>query len=534
MEDIGLIIPCAGKINNPITSVIGYELNDAMLPINGKPLLAWNIDSAAKNLISEVVILTNKESYIGIKKYIDLVYKNRSLKISVKEVNTKSLGETILHGLLTSNKSKNLIVLGDTIYTGTPENLDENWLTYRTDYNQKSRWCRIKIDPYGYISDYIDKVDDNSTNLNIVSGVYFIKDKEAILNSLKSNNFYIYKALSELKLKAIDEKNVFDCGHIDNYYKTKTELFGARAFNKMIYNPIFGTIKKTSLNKSKIEHEINWFKNLPTKIRIFAPRLLDYSYEDPISYELEYYGYNTLHELHIANSLEKEVWKSIFKNLISLWEEFKKYTSPSVRSDLYEMYINKTLTRINEASKNEQLSKIFNITELKINGINYKGFNQIKEKVEKKVLAYIDTVDKFTIIHGDMSFSNILFDINSRIFKLIDPRGSFGKEQIYGDPNYDLAKLRHCIHGNYDFIVSDMFNLKQEENSFLFNMPIDNRELVSVFDDIIKEVSNLESIKLIEGLLFISMIPLHYENINRQIAMYLMGVMLLNEVIKCE
>jgi hypothetical protein len=37
----------------------------------------------------------------------------------------------------------------------------------------------------------------------------------------------------------------------------------------------------------------------------------------------------------------------------------------------------------------------------------------------------------------------------------IDPRGYFGHAELYGDPNYDWAKLYYSIAGNYD-----RFNLK--------------------------------------------------------------------------
>jgi hypothetical protein len=37
----------------------------------------------------------------------------------------------------------------------------------------------------------------------------------------------------------------------------------------------------------------------------------------------------------------------------------------------------------------------------------------------------------------------------------IDPRGYFGHTELYGDPNYDWAKLYYSVVGNYD-----QFNLK--------------------------------------------------------------------------
>ena len=50
------------------------------------------------------------------------------------------------------------------------------------------------------------------------------------------------------------------------------------------------------------------------------------------------------------------------------------------------------------------------------------------------------------------------------------------------------------------------------------------------FDLWISKSWNLEQIKMIEGLLFISMIPLHNEDIKKQLAFYAVGVQRLNEI----
>ena len=66
------------------------------------------------------------------------------------------------------------------------------------------------------------------------------------------------------------------------------------------------------------------------------------------------------------------------------------------------------------------------------------------------------------VVHGDLCLSNILYDLRSRVCKLIDPRGSFGAAGIYGDPRYDVAKLYHSIYGLYDFITNDLFHVEIE------------------------------------------------------------------------
>ncbi|MCB0337045.1 MAG: aminoglycoside phosphotransferase family protein, partial [Bdellovibrionales bacterium] len=137
----------------------------------------------------------------------------------------------------------------------------------------------------------------------------------------------------------------------------------------------------------------------------------------------------------------------------------------------------------------------------------------------------------FTVIHGDFCASNILFDPKTRIVKLLDPRGSFGKQSIYGDPRYDLAKLMHSFCGNYDFITSDRFRLLWDQHSIEYTIWDSNYHQVvrSLFQSKLSQTypEYLEATETIQALLFTSMIPLHADHFNRQLAMLATGIQLL-------
>ena len=49
-------------------------------------------------------------------------------------------------------------------------------------------------------------------------------------------------------------------------------------------------------------------------------------------------------------------------------------------------------------------------------------------------------------------------------------------------------------------------------------------------DSNIEKNWNLDEIKMIEGLLFISMLPLHSDNLERQLAFFCVGIERLNEI----
>lgn len=143
---------------------------------------------------------------------------------------------------------------------------------------------------------------------------------------------------------------------------------------------------------------------------------------------------------------------------------------------------------------------------------------------------------KETVIHGDYCFSNILFDSSNYNFKLVDPRGRLNNEPtIYGDPRYDIAKLRHSIAGFYDFIVHGLFRLKENKTGFEYEIKTSTD--YSILERIFNKYAELngynpQEIKFIEGLLFLSMIPLHKDNFSRQKVFYLKAIELLNDTVK--
>ena len=127
-----------------------------------------------------------------------------------------------------------------------------------------------------------------------------------------------------------------------------------------------------------------------------------------------------------------------------------------------------------------------------------------------------------------------MIDNNLSFIKVIDPRGKFGSYDIYGDERYELAKLFHSVDGKYDYIIKDMFELNYHDQEIYFklNSPqlqFDLYELLIKTFDI--DEKRLKEIELIESLLFLSMIPLHKENLNHQYAMLATGIKILDRII---
>jgi hypothetical protein len=122
--------------------------------------------------------------------------------------------------------------------------------------------------------------------------------------------------------------------------------------------------------------------------------------------------------------------------------------------------------------------------------------------------------------------------LNHSTCKVIDPRGTWGDSE-YGDIKYDVAKLRHSIVGGYDAIINGLFSI-EHKNGLEINVDVfkpENYEKVSNdFDNYVRSKWNLNQIKMIEGLLFVSMLPLHQDSFDKQLALYSVGIQRLNEI----
>ena len=181
---------------------------------------------------------------------------------------------------------------------------------------------------------------------------------------------------------------------------------------------------------------------------------------------------------------------------------------------------------------NKIFKEIFEQDFISINGKKLKNWILIKDEIRKKINTMYDEDDN-CLIHGDLYFSNILYDSEKKIFKLIDPRGRWGNG-IAGDIKYDIAKIRHSVIGGFDTITNGLHSAIYSEKNGIFvdvYKPKNYESICEKLDLRIKERWDLDKIKIIEGLLFISMLPLHKDHFERQLALYSIGIQRLNEVL---
>jgi hypothetical protein len=95
---------------------------------------------------------------------------------------------------------------------------------------------------------------------------------------------------------------------------------------------------------------------------------------------------------------------------------------------------------------------------IEVNGIEILSFHEILQKAKEIIYEYYENENRneYEIIHGDLNFSNILYEEETDKIIFIDPRGYFGKTNIYGYKEYDESKILYGLSG-YDKFNRDIY-----------------------------------------------------------------------------
>lgn len=536
-KDMQLVILMAGKGSRLYPLTLGFP--KSLLSIKQKPAIYNMILPLIKEGLRNITIVVNIENKQLIKDFFDNSFKN--IDVEFNYVVQENFDGPAGAFKLTEKyiKTSTILLLGDTLCK-YPKNYDESWIGVSVVKNEeKFRFCMIESDKENIITSIYDKPQEEVKTNDAAVGVYFFKNYKLLKKVLKMDiekkyNEYQLSSLFELYMKEEQlgvEKIVDweDIGTLETYIKTSKNNFNCRNFNSLYLDDL-GVIHKRSIYE-KITSEMNWFNEIiNTDFEKLSPKFYENN-KFNTEYGIEYYDYLTLAEymtFYPLNEYSKKIiFSSVLDKLVNIYEK-NKIVSLEFYDLFKTMLIDKTRKRILKWGRNDLVNK----EKIVINDTTYDGVYTLLNKLLPEIESICkDTINHISIIHGDVAFSNILVSPKSMIFKLIDPRGNFGIDTMYGDYRYDLAKLRHCYHGRYDEIINDLFEIIENDNKIelQFYKDID----YSIFDECLLDKNiNIDDIELIEALLFISMIPLHSDYPERQLAFYCQGIRFLDNQVR--
>ena len=299
--------------------------------------------------------------------------------------------------------------------------------------------CRWKLDNNEFIN-------EASTEIG-VAGFFVFKDKERF-NNLKIDKSLVRGFLSDYYTSEdIDSfylKKCFEVGEKDRYERLISKRITHRFFNEV-------KIKGDKVYKKCIDSryddvhrkEKSWYKaiggrlkNIPT-IHSINPLIMD-----------------KINGEHLWNIKKNK--KNIIENYCNALDSLHNLVKvKSNYEDMIDVYYTKAYNRVMEV---EDIVRFIDDDIIIIN--NKECINPFYNKDRfERIIKSVASQEYFNIIHGDVTFSNTLVDSNNDIW-FIDPRGSFGSTEIYGDRRYDWAKFYYSAFGNYDSINTKKYRVR--------------------------------------------------------------------------
>ncbi len=541
MPNPATIILCGGDINASHLPIATSGSN-AMIPVNGKPVIGWILEDLLEKQVAHVVLVTQAKNE-QLLNFVQWAFQGR-LSIEFALLKTKG---SIIHSLQAgleklAGENPVTILLGDTLING-PLPVVENFVLVSDQFDDPRNWCLAKTDRNGQILQYFDKKNVSPEGLVALTGLYHFSDSTCLAQACEQTVAQGGKELSDVlavyglqrPIRAIPTAHWCDFGHMPHFLLAKRKLLQSRYFNQLHIEEVTGIMRKTSTYPEKLRDEYAWYMDLPDELKVLTPRMLGKEDDgDTFTIIQEYYGYPNLAELYLYGNLDLEIWKATIHNLMRTHLSLKSFKGPVSHADAWHIYWEKTEARMAElVAEDEFFQHLTALEHIWWNDRKLKNLPLLKSDIQARC-EHLSATVKGAVIHGDFCLSNILYDLNNQLVRLIDPRGSFGQKGIYGDPRYDMAKLRHSLCGGYDFIVADLFTIETQAHGH-FETTICGGELyedlAKFFDAEIERVGyDLQEVMFIEALLFLSMIPLHKGKPKRQVMMYLRAMDLFNQI----
>ena len=297
--------------------------------------------------------------------------------------------------------------------------------------------------------------------------------------------------------------------------------FKTRHFNNIEYVHGIHALKKVSLNIEKIKAEYDYYYKLPPHLQRYFVQPFHFEIDDAgASYYTEKYNIEDLAKQFINNKISEQSFLNFTEKIKRFqWESGgDEVSAEEIYSEAKSIIIEKNIYRSSLLESNKIWKESEYRYALAANNITTDNL------LSRLDLAFNQNIKnrKTSIIkisHGDLCFSNILWDNDLNIIKFIDPKGW---PHFIMDEYYDISKLSHSLLGRYDDIVYEKYNVDFEKNNIEFiNTPPEylNEIFLSYLND--KQI-DYSLLRIFEASIFLSMTPMHIDD-DKRVAVFLMN-----------
>jgi choline kinase/mannose-6-phosphate isomerase-like protein (cupin superfamily) len=478
------------------------DKNKALLPIANKAVISHVVQKFPKE--HEIVVACGYQAE-SLKEYCRLAHPERSFQFvdvdSWQDPKTDP-GHSALACKQYLQRPFYLAAV-DSLIAGDVPHIDGNWVgVYPTGYPEKYATVDVKN---GSVVAVKNKSEDGFDNAFM--GLAAIFDYATFWAELEKSerhelvsawkNPSVYPTLGAKELKWFDAGNLDDLGAAREHFGEKT-LNSDKSVGETVYR--VG----------------DWFLKFHPEPIVTANRLargqtLGELVPCGLNGEKHFISYDWQNGKNLYEYESLDLCLSFLRHLFDAMASSTTTASPELSK---RFYTDKTMDRASLfASKygDGYLQK-----SISVNGVARPAVRDLLLESELEKLNYNPLYSKF---HGDLHFDNVIYNEALNRFVYVDWRESYAGSTVGGDVYYDLGKLYAGCLVPFELLKSDKnVSLAETESgiSYAYDVPPYLQQFTAEYENWLgKNGFDLDKVKLVAGLAFLNIAPLHTDVWNK-------------------
>lgn len=342
------------------------------------------------------------------------------------------------------------------------------------------------------------------------------------------------RSLEANALRVGNQARFTDISEISAFLIFMSGATEARHFNSLTQTG--GTFRKRSREKDKMRAEYRFFHIADEEMKRFLQPTFAFAEDaDSASYAMEYLSVPDA-AMQIVHNTFTEVTFNRFMDCFFAFIDSRGNNAigaAEVRQIGQRDIVDKLDARIKqlrETMAGRHLDQLFEISgpHGSLDGMVDRCRKHLHEGLARSPIDYL------ALSHGDPCFSNILYNSEINLFRLIDPRGAETRDAAFMHPLYDIAKFSHSALGGYDFVNGGLADSRLDSRMQLA-LTMERGGPPSWMKEAFRARLaalgwDVRLTRAIEASLFLSMLPLHVDSPEKLPAFCLIAGDILSEL----
>lgn len=461
-------------------------------------------------------------SVVGARRFGDIIYRRRALIDHLKSALPEWSRESLFH-IRTADDLRGL----RGCLEQSPEDTAALVIAGRAGFPEPRRLTQlIERLPYA---------EDNFTDRFYKPLVVFMRNAHRLRDDWAGleNSPLHFRELAWHDHERLQSVVPVDLANLRDFLTFTSGSTATRHFNEVEVDTYYYT--KSSSDKRKMLAEYSFYNLVPESMRPWLIQPFDYrEKEDRASYRMmRYYLADTALQW-VHGAFDHTSFQAFVERLLFFIRERPSRLCTAAESGALtqRLFVAKVEDRIRAFLAMADGQRINNLAK------NSKPALDIERLLERYRALYTKHASRFasdhTVVgHGDPCFSNILYDQQRYLLKLIDPKGAVTEDELWTHPLYDVCKISHSVLGDYDFMNNGLYDVRLgDTNDLALHVNHSNQAaLKPVFLEAVRALKfDYKAMRLGEASLFLSMLPLHIDHPNKVLAFMLRADSILEEV----